>query len=95
MTDEDVVSAQVTLVPACAADLPAIMDGFAREGFTTAAPFAGNFSITAPRMVFERVFQTPMRSDLTELPLHALPYGLREKVAAVVFTTADFGPGSY
>jgi hypothetical protein len=91
----DTLSAQVAVRPECSGELDAVMQQFQNAGFTTAAPFAGSFSIGGPRSLFESYFGTAVPAGTSVVPLHALPGELREKVAAVVFSAIDFGPVSY
>lgn len=80
---------------------------FREAGFSVSAPGAVDFSITAARVLFERVFATSLAvegGDVLldpavagagrELPLAPLPDDLRPLIEAVAFTEPPaFGPG--
>jgi hypothetical protein len=97
----DSLSAQLALTPAGAAEPEPVLETMKRAGFAVEKPFAGSFSITAPRATFEQFFGVTLEGGALrdasgalchEFPLHMLPEEVRQHVAAVVFTRTDFGP---
>jgi hypothetical protein len=80
-----------------------------KMGFAIGNVVGNNFSITAPREVFEKVFKVEIthqkrgmrskRSDGTvtdELPVKALPAPVAAHIQVIVLPPApDFGPGNY
>jgi hypothetical protein len=93
--DETALSAQVVIDPSSASRPEAILDAFARAGFDVGPLWAGNFSITGSRDLFEAFFGQPLPGDVAgmELPLGALPDAMKGKVRSVIFARPiDFGP---
>jgi hypothetical protein len=95
MAINDDISAQVSVRPEYAQELAEIMRFFENGGFAIAVPFAGNFAISGPRTLFQQVFQTDVDGNVSQLPLHALPESVCDKIAAIVLSRVDFGPQSY
>jgi hypothetical protein len=87
-----------------------IQQALAAAGFETGPLVGISFSITAALNVFEKFFKVKLRpakmggvesvreiqSGGHELPLHALPKSVADKVEAVIFTPPpDFGPTKF
>ena len=105
------ISAQVVLSAESLSDPEPVINEFTRAGFAVGPLFANSFSITAPSRKFETYFHISLQSSAKEgilvrskeksvasnLPLDALPTGIRKGIEAVLFTKPpDFGPaGNY
>jgi hypothetical protein len=79
---------------------------FEAAGFELGPAVGPSFSITGPRELFERTFDTKLEYDETlgikasgggvELPLHVVPPELTDSLQAVTFTPPPaFGPTEY
>ena len=93
------IAAQVVLNASGLHQAPGVMEQFAAAGFQVGPLVGVSFSIAAPIERFEDFFKVRAEQQgaqpflVDELPLSALPPGLREQIETVLFTRPpDFGP---
>ena len=109
-TEDNPISAQVVLRTESAEFSKAVKAEFERASFSVGDQIGNNFSIAAPRELFETYFDVKLdvtsRGEIQvskldaasryELPADALPPTLRDNIEVVLFTPLpDFGPGNY
>jgi hypothetical protein len=107
--EDKLISAQVVLNAASAADPQMVADEFTSAGFTVGPIFANSFAITANSSKFEKYFRVALhesagegvqvklrgrRAASSELPLNALSAEVKDQVEAILFVKPpDFGLG--